>query len=145
MPSAWQQVENNSTNVDVDVHYIAVFIPFLLTKSFPEVQLVKKALESFYGIGPLVSKKVMAKHCIHETSTLSALSNQKILDLTAEMTGMKLESDLKREVRGKILRLKDMGTYRGKRHAMGLPVRGQNTKSGQIHSARKMNRVEWKN
>lgn len=113
----------------------------------------------------------MAKHCIHETSSLGALSNQKVLDLTAEMTGMKLESDLKREVRGNILRLKDMGTYRGKRHAMGLPARGQNTKSGQvshfpeantflamvvalcnytdatlqIHSARKINRVEWRN
>lgn len=77
----------------------------------------------------------MAKHCIHETSNFSALSNQKILDLTAEMTGMKLESDLKREVRGNILRLRDMGTYRGRRHAMGLPVRGQNTKSGQVSCA----------
>ncbi|RDI87250.1 hypothetical protein Vi05172_g2975 [Venturia inaequalis] len=120
-------------------------MPFLLTKSFPDAHLVKKALESFYGIGPLVSRKVMAKHCIHETSNFSALSNQKILDLTAEMTGMKLESDLKREVRGNILRLRDMGTYRGRRHAMGLPVRGQNTKSGQVHSARKINRVDWKN
>ncbi|QDS72836.1 hypothetical protein FKW77_006954 [Venturia effusa] len=120
-------------------------MPFLLTKSFPDANLVKRALESFYGIGPLVSKRVMAKHCIHATCKIGALSNQKLLDLTADMTSMKLENDLKREVRGNILRLRDMGTYRGKRHAMGLPVRGQNTKSGQIHSARKFNRVNWRN
>lgn len=83
----------------------------------------------------MISKRVMAKFCIHETSTIGALSNEKILDLTAEMTGMKLESDLKREVRGNIIRLRDMGTYRGRRHAMGLPVRGQNTKSGQVSCA----------
>jgi small subunit ribosomal protein S13 len=77
----------------------------------------------------------MAKHHIHDTCKIGDLSNQKILDLTADMTGMKLESDLKREVRGNILRLRDMGTYRGRRHAMGLPVRGQNTKSGQVSSA----------
>lgn len=77
----------------------------------------------------------MSKHCIHETCKIGDLSNQKILDLTAEMTEMKLESDLKREVRGNIIRLRDMGTYRGRRHAMGLPVRGQNTKSGQVNCA----------
>jgi small subunit ribosomal protein S13 len=109
--------------------------PFLLTKSFLDAKLVKKALESFYGIGPLVSKRVMAKHHIHDTCKIGELSNQKILDLTADMTSMKLESDLKREVRGNILRLRDMGTYRGRRHAMGLPVRGQNTKSGQVSVA----------
>lgn len=42
---------------------------------------------------------------------------------------MTLENDLKKEVRGNIRRLRDMGTYRGRRHAMGLPVRGQRTKN----------------
>jgi len=37
--------------------------------------------------------------------------------------------------------LRDMGSYRGRRHAMGLPVRGQKTRT-QITNARKMNRVE---
>jgi small subunit ribosomal protein S13 len=40
-----------------------------------------------------------------------------------------------------ITRLRDTGTYRGRRHAMNLPVRGQNTRS-QIKTARKLNRVE---
>ncbi|EDN95340.1 hypothetical protein SS1G_11217 [Sclerotinia sclerotiorum 1980 UF-70] len=36
-----------------------------------------------------------------------------------------------------------MGSYRGRRHAMGLPVRGQNTK-GQISTARKLNKMNRK-
>jgi hypothetical protein len=42
---------------------------------------------------------------------------------------MKIETDLKRKIRDDIARLRDMGSYRGRRHAMGLPARGQNTRS----------------
>jgi len=74
----------------------------------------------------------MARHHIHETAKIGSLPNQKLLDLTAELTTMKIETDKKREISDNIKRLRDMGTYRGRRHAMGLPVRGQNTKSGQV-------------
>jgi small subunit ribosomal protein S13 len=74
----------------------------------------------------------MARHCIHETAKIGSLSNSKLLDLTAELTTMKIENDKRREIQDNIKRLRDMGTYRGRRHAMGLPVRGQNTKSGQV-------------
>jgi ribosomal protein S13 len=57
------------------------------------------------------------------------LKNATVLDLTAELTTMKIENDLRREVQENIRRLKDMGTYRGRRHAMGLPVRGQRTRT----------------
>lgn len=53
---------------------------------------------------------------------------------------MTIESDLRRKVQDDIARLRDMGTYRGRRHAMGLPVRGQRTRS-QILTARKYNKV----
>lgn len=42
---------------------------------------------------------------------------------------MTLESDLKGQMQNNIKRLRDMGTYRGRRHAMGLPVRGQRTRT----------------
>lgn len=42
---------------------------------------------------------------------------------------MTIENDLKREMRENIKRLRDIGTYRGKRHALGLPVRGQRTRT----------------
>ncbi len=42
---------------------------------------------------------------------------------------MTIETDLRRQVQDNIRRLRDMGSYRGRRHAMGLPVRGQRTRS----------------
>ena len=42
---------------------------------------------------------------------------------------MKIENDLRRQILDDIKRLRDTGTYRGRRHALGLPVRGQNTRS----------------
>jgi len=70
---------------------------------------------------------------------------------------MTIETDLRNSVRENIIRLRDMGSYRGRRHAMGLPVRGQRTRSQvcygpasrvllfannqQITTARKLNKV----
>ncbi|KAI7301027.1 hypothetical protein KC315_g9699, partial [Hortaea werneckii] len=67
--------------------------------------------------------------------------DRQINDLAAELSTMTLENDLRRQLQENIKRLRDMGTYRGRRHAMSLPVRGQNTRS-QIMTARKLNRVE---
>jgi small subunit ribosomal protein S13 len=106
--------------------------PFLFTHNVLDTKLVRAALTGFYGIGPLVASQIMARHCIHETAKVGSLSSSKLLDLTAELTTMKIENDKRREIQDNIKRLRDMGTYRGRRHAMGLPVRGQNTKSGQV-------------
>jgi small subunit ribosomal protein S13 len=40
-----------------------------------------------------------------------------------------VEGDLRREVSMNIKRLNDLGTWRGKRHRLGLPVRGQRTRT----------------
>lgn len=58
--------------------------------------------------------------------------NSQILEINASLTNMKIENDLRRQVLADIARLRDTGTYRGKRHAMALPVRGQKTK-GQVN------------
>jgi hypothetical protein len=62
---------------------------------------------------------------------------KRVKDLTAEEEAIvrkitddfKLEGNLKREVSQNIKRLKDIGSYRGSRHAHGLPTRGQRTKT----------------
>jgi ribosomal protein S13 len=71
----------------------------------------------------------MAKFHIHPWAKVGSLKNATVMDLTAELSNMKIENDLRREVQDNIRRLKDMGTYRGRRHAMGLPVRGQRTRT----------------
>ena len=51
---------------------------------------------------------------------------------------MTLESDLRRQVRNNILHHRTIGDYKGKRHAMGYPVRGQRTRTN-AKTARKLN------
>ena len=60
---------------------------------------------------------------------VGSLGNKEIQDITAVLSGMTIENDLRRKLRENISRLRDMGSYRGRRHAMGLPVRGQNTRT----------------
>jgi small subunit ribosomal protein S13 len=54
---------------------------------------------------------------------------------------LQVEADLKREKCENIGNQRMIGSYVGKRHAMGLPVRGQNTQTN-VRTARKLNRVE---
>ncbi|KAL6716447.1 37S ribosomal protein subunit sws2, mitochondrial [Lecanora helva] len=114
---------------------------FILGLNFPETRFVKKTLQHFYGVGPLVASKLLAKLHIHPTARLGSLSNQTVLDITAELSSMKIENDLRRELVDNIKRLRDMGAYRGKRHAIGLPVRGQRTRT-QTATAQKLNKIE---
>ena len=83
----------------------------------------------------------MARYYIYPTAKVGTLANKQILDLNAELSTMKIENDLRRQLRDNIKRLRDMGTYRGRRHAMGLPVRGQRTRT-QIATAFKLNKIE---
>jgi small subunit ribosomal protein S13 len=53
---------------------------------------------------------------------------------------LRVEADLKREMRENIAHQRMIGSYVGKRHSMGLPVRGQNTQTN-AKTARKLNRV----
>jgi small subunit ribosomal protein S13 len=53
---------------------------------------------------------------------------------------MTLDNDARKVVQENIRRLKDMGAYRGRRHAMGLPVRGQRTRN-QTKTATKLNKM----
>ena len=71
----------------------------------------------------------MARFHIHQTAKIGSLGDRQINDMAAELSTMTLENDLRRQLVENIKRLRDMGTYRGRRHAMSLPARGQNTRS----------------
>jgi small subunit ribosomal protein S13 len=71
----------------------------------------------------------MSRFNIHPTCRVGELANKQVLDLTAVLSEMKIENDLRREVLNDIKRMKETGTYRGRRHALGLPVRGQRTRT----------------
>lgn len=102
---------------------------FIFGVNFAESFLVSRSLQKFYGIGPQVCTKLMARFSIHKTAKIGSLRDKQISDLAAELSTMTLENDLRRQLVDNIKRLRDMGSYRGRRHAMGLPARGQRTRS----------------
>lgn len=102
---------------------------FILGVNFPESRLVKSALETFYALGPQSSSRILAKFCIQPRAKVGDVPAKTITHLTAELSNMTIENDAKRKMREDIRRLRDMGSYRGRRHAMGLPVRGQRTRN----------------
>ncbi|KAJ5320244.1 hypothetical protein N7508_000527 [Penicillium antarcticum] len=123
---------------------------FILGVNFPERNLLKasqpsyarsKSLETFFGIGNNGSSRLLSRFNIHPTCRVGELANKQVLDLTAVLSEMKIENDLRREVLNDIKRLKETGTYRGRRHALGLPVRGQRTRT-QIKTPVRLNRME---
>ncbi|KZT11335.1 mitochondrial 30S ribosomal protein S13 [Laetiporus sulphureus 93-53] len=73
--------------------------------------------------------------------TTTAESSGKKLLPGDRLRTIKIESDLLREVRENIAHLRNIGSYIGRRHAMGLPVRGQNTQTN-ARTARKLNRID---
>jgi small subunit ribosomal protein S13 len=102
---------------------------------------LKKALENFYGLGPNVSSRILAKYNIFPSAKMGSIPQRTVTALTAELSTMTIDREAKKVVQDNIKRLRDIGTYRGRRHAMNLPVRGQRTRN-QIMTARKLNHVE---
>lgn len=71
----------------------------------------------FYGIGPNVAARLCAKLSIHPTARLASLNNPTVTALAFEMSKLKLDTDLQKELHDNLERLRDLGTYRGRRHA----------------------------
>lgn len=87
------------------------------------------ALTALYGIGPARSAAILTAAKIDLQKKADELTAEEENAIRKQLEGLKLEGDLKREVSGNIKRLKDIGAYRGLRHAKKLPVRGQRTKT----------------
>lgn len=62
-------------------------------------------------------------------------------EIRDKLAEIRIESELRREIRENIAHHKDVGSYKGRRHAMGMPVRGQNTRTNAM-TARKLNKIE---
>lgn len=87
------------------------------------------ALTALYGIGISRANEICATAKIDLATKADDLTADQENAIRKQLETMKLEGDLKREVSGNIKRLKDIGAYRGSRHAKKLPARGQRTKT----------------
>lgn len=96
----------------------------------PKNKRIVIGLMSIFGIGKSTSEKILAKYGIDENKKVSDLTEEEVNSIRNEVSNeYKVEGSLKSEVQMNIKRLMDIGTYRGKRHRRGLPVRGQRTKT----------------
>jgi small subunit ribosomal protein S13 len=97
--------------------------------NIPDEKRVDIALSYIYGIGRKNAVPVLKQAEIEASKRAKTLTEDEIKRLTKVLEAYKIEGDLKAEIAGNVRRLRDIGSYRGMRHAHGLPSRGQRTRS----------------
>lgn len=95
----------------------------------PPNKRIVVGLTYIYGIGPSLSRKLLAGARIDENLKAKDLSENDVLKLREAIKDIKVEGDLRKDVSMSIKRLMDIGSYRGTRHRKSLPARGQRTRT----------------
>ncbi|MEN9225282.1 MAG: 30S ribosomal protein S13 [Thermostichus sp. HHBFW_bins_43] len=96
----------------------------------PREKRVEIALTYIYGIGLTRARQILAKTGVNPDTRTRDLTDAEVAALRATVEGdYQVEGDLRRQEAMNIKRLIDIGTYRGRRHRLGLPVRGQRTRT----------------
>lgn len=96
----------------------------------PREKRVEIALTYIYGIGRSLAQKILEATGVNPDTRVKDLTPDEIVRLRQEVEGKyKVEGALRSEVAMNIKRLIDIGCYRGIRHKLGLPVRGQRTRT----------------
>ncbi len=98
--------------------------------TIPNDKQVHVALTYVYGIGPKFSADILKQAKVEPTVRVKDLTDAEISriqdSINADYT---VEGELQRIVTGNIKRLKDINAYRGLRHKLNLPSRGQRTRT----------------
>jgi|TARA_B100000749_G_scaffold252401_1_gene218647 small subunit ribosomal protein S13 len=100
--------------------------------NIPDNILVEVALTSIFGIGNYQAKIIVEKSGIKLNSVrVKDLSDEELgtIRSNVDSSNLVIEGDLKREIQLNVRRLGDIKSYRGNRHRLGLPARGQRTKT----------------
>ena len=96
----------------------------------PNDKRIEIALTYIYRIGRTSADEIIAKTGINPDTRVKDLTEDEVAKIRDQIeNNYKVEGDLKREVQSNIKRLSDIGCLRGRRHRLGLPVRGQRTKT----------------
>jgi len=98
--------------------------------TLPPQKRIEVGLTYVYGIGASLAKKIIALSRVDANKRVADLSNEeegKLREIIEK--SYKVEGDLRRVVAANVKRLQDIGSYRGGRHAKGLPTRGQRTRT----------------
>ena len=105
-------------------------MPRVAGVDIPADKRIVTSLTYIYGIGPTVSGEVLKEAQIDEQLKAKNLTEDEVSRIAGIIDrNYQVEGQLRRMVQSNIVRLRDIGCYRGVRHRRGLPVRGQRTRS----------------
>jgi len=103
---------------------------YILNNNFKESQKIRLALQNIYGIGTFLSNQICDQLGFSKRTRVHHLTILQIDQLVRIVSQYYFtSSELKRIVNHDIKRLIQIGCYRGFRHTLALPVRGQRTKT----------------
>lgn len=100
----------------------------LMGHVIPDHKSIWIGLTAIYGVGRKKSQTILDNVGIDFMTKVKNLSDEQEKKISDELQKYVLENDLKRDVMTHIKRLKEIKCYRGMRHNLGLPVRGQLTR-----------------
>jgi len=105
-------------------------MPRLLGVDIPNDRKTAISLTYLYGVGPGTARDLCCKAAVDEDKLARDLTDEEISRITMILErDYTVEGPLRRQVQQNINRLRDIKSYRGIRHRVGLPVRGQRTKT----------------
>ena len=97
--------------------------------TIPDNKQLAYALPLIFGIGPTRAREILGQVGVSPTKKGSELTSAEEQQIRSLAEGFTIEGELRREIGQNIKRLKDIKALRGDRHARGLPVRNQRTKT----------------
>lgn len=105
-------------------------MPRVIGIDIPDNKRLEISLMYIYGVGRQRSNEICTKLGLDPNMRAHRLTQDEIAKLNATLQSeYTVEGDLRRQVQGNIKRLISIHCYRGMRHRLGLPVRGQRTRS----------------
>jgi 30S ribosomal protein S13 len=105
-------------------------MPRVIGIDIPENKRLEISLTYIYGVGRKLSSQILKKLNLNPNMRARNLTEDDIVKLNAILQSeYVVEGDLRRQVQNNIKRLVSINCYRGTRHRLGLPVRGQRTRS----------------
>jgi small subunit ribosomal protein S13 len=105
-------------------------MPRIIGIDIPENKRLEVSLTYIYGVGRKVSCEIIEKLGLDPNMKASGLTEDHIAKINAILQSeYVVEGDLRRQIQNNIKRLISIHSYRGLRHRLGLPVRGQRTRT----------------
>lgn len=105
-------------------------MPRIIGIDVPDNKRLEVALTYIYGVGRKLSNQIIAKLGLNPDMRAHQLTQDDVARINALLQSeYVVEGDLRRQVQNNIKRLVNIHCYRGTRHRLSLPVRGQRTRT----------------